>query len=387
MRLQKILQKLSLFFAVISLCLPVSADVVKPALVEISVFSDARVTIEIRTSIEALLTGINGRYRNTLEAPNADAYDALRELEAAELREQFVAFHAELLDGVELIVNGAVIPLEIGEITIAPPGYTKVPRASVIDLVGVIPKESISLRWYYPLRFGDQAVRVRQVNEEAGEYHWSGHQWIKDDRPSEPFSLTQVFSKPTFWSVSSLYLSAGFLHIVPKGLDHILFILGIFLMSMRLKPLLLQVTMFTIAHSLTLSLGVFGLIHLPPQVVEPLIALSIAYVAFENLVSDRLSRFRLPVVFIFGLLHGLGFASILTEFGLPADLYLAALLWFNVGVEFGQVALLMGAYLAITIWFTDPYVYRRSIVIPGSLLIGGLGAYWAVERVMYYHFS
>ena len=387
MRLQKILQKLSLFFTVISLCLPVSADVVKPALVEISVFSDARVTIEIRTSIEALLTGINGRYRNTQEAPNADAYDKLRELEAADLREQFAAFHTELLDGVELIVDGASIPLEIGEISIAPPGYTKVPRASVIHLVGVIPKESISLRWYYPLRFGDQAVRVRQVNEEAGEYHWSGHQWIKDDQPTEPFSLTQVFSKPTFWSVSSLYLFAGFLHIVPKGLDHILFILGIFLMSMRLKPLLLQVTMFTIAHSLTLSLGVFGLIHLPPQVVEPLIALSIAYVAFENLTSDRLSRFRLPVVFAFGLLHGLGFASILTEFGLPADLYFAALLWFNVGVEFGQVALLMGAYLAITIWFTDPRVYRRSVVIPGSLLIGGLGAYWAVERVVYYHFS
>jgi hypothetical protein len=93
------------------------------------------------------------------------------------------------------------------------------------------------------------------------------------------------------------------------------------------------------------------------------------------------------VIFAFGLLHGLGFASILTEFGLPADLYLAALLWFNVGVEFGQVALLIGAYLAITIWFTDQYVYRRSVVIPGSLLIGGLGAYWAVERVVYYHFS
>ena len=101
-----------------------------------------------------------------------------------------------------------------------------------------------------------------------------------------------------------------------------------------------------------------------------------------------LDRFRLPVIFVFGLLHGLGFASILTEFGLPADLYLAALLWFNVGVEFGQVALLIAAYLAITIWFSDPHVYRRSIVIPGSLLIGGLlGAYWTVERVMYYYFS
>ncbi|MDC3058143.1 HupE/UreJ family protein [Litorivicinus sp.] len=387
MRLQKILQKLLLLLMIITLGLPVSADIVKPALVEISVLSNARVTIEIRTSIEALLTGINGRYRNTQEAPNTDAYDALRELEASDLRQQFVAFHAELLDGVELIVDGASIPLEIGEITIAPPGYTKVPRASVIHLVGVIPKESISLRWYYPLRFGDQAVRVRQVNEEAGEYHWSGYQWIADDRPSEPFSLTQVFAKPTFWSVSSLYLSAGFLHIVPKGLDHILFILGIFLMSMRLRPLVLQVTMFTIAHSLTLSLGVFGLVHLQPKVVEPLIALSIAYVAFENLASDRLNRFRLPVIFVFGLLHGLGFASILTEFGLPADLYLAALLWFNVGVEFGQVALLIAAYLAITIWFSDPCVYRRSIVLPGSLLIGVLGVYWTVERVMYYYFS
>lgn len=387
MRLQEILQKLLLFFMAISLGLPASADIVKPALVEISVFSDARVTVEIRTSIEALLTGINGRYRNTQEAPNADAYDALRELEASDLRQQFVAFHAELLDGVELVVDGVSIPLEIGEITIAPPGYTKVPRASVIHLVGVIPKESISLRWYYPMRFGDQAVRVRQVNEEAGEYHWSGHQWIQDDQPSEPFSLTQIFTKPTFWSVSSLYLSAGFLHIVPKGLDHILFILGIFLMSMRLRPLVLQVTMFTIAHSLTLSLGVFELIHLPLQMVEPLIALSIVYVAFENLASDRLSRLRLPVIFVFGLLHGLGFASILTEFGLPSDLYLAALLWFNFGVEFGQVTLLIAAYLAITIWFSDPHVYRRSIVIPGSLLIGGLGAYWTAERVMYYYLS
>ncbi len=385
--MQKILQKLSLFLTVISLYVPVYADVVKPALVEISVFSDARVSVEIRTSIEALLTGINGRYRNTQDAPNSDEYDALRELEAEDLQKEFTVFHPVLLEGVNLRVDGVVVPLEMGEIDIAPPGYTKVPRASVIRLVGTIPEGSMSLQWYYPLKFGDQAVRVRQVNEEAGEYHWSGHQWVKDDVPSEPFSLTEVFTKPTFWSVAAMYIEAGFLHIIPKGLDHILFILGIFLISMRLKPLLLQATMFTIAHSLTLSLGVFGLVNLPPQVIEPLIALSIAYVAFENLASERLSRFRLPVVFAFGLLHGLGFASILTEFGLPEDLYVAALLWFNVGVEFGQIALLVFAYLAITTWFANPNVYRRFVVIPGSLAIGGLGAYWMVERAIYFYFS
>ena len=383
----KILQKLSLFFTVISIYLPVSADVVKPALVEISVFADGQAIVEIRTSIEALLTGINGRYRNTQEAPNAEQYDALRELEAEALRVKFEGFTSTFLDGVSLVVDGNELPLSMGQIDIPPPGYTKVPRASVIRLLGRVPEGSQSLQWYYPLKFGDQAVRVRQVNRAAGEYHWSGHQWIKNDQISDPFSLRDVFTKPSFWSVATMYIETGFLHIVPKGLDHILFILGIFLMSMRLRPLILQATMFTVAHSITLSLGVFGLVSLPPQVIEPLIALSIAYVAIENLFMDRLSRFRLPVVFGFGLLHGLGFASMLIDFGLPAELYLAALIWFNVGVEFGQVALLLGAYLAITVWFSDPLMYRRAVVIPGSIAIGALGGYWMVERLLYFYIS
>ena len=383
----KPVKKLSLFLIVISLCLPAYSDVVKPALVEISVFSDGRVGIEIRTSVEALLTGIDGRYQNTQDAPNSEKYDALRVLGSDELREQFTPFHATLLGGVNLLADGVSIPLEMGVVDIAPPGYTKVPRASVIRLVGTIPGGSTSLRWYYPPRFGDQAVRVRQVDEERGEYHWSSYQWIKDDKLSEPFSLTEVFAKPTFWSVGSSYLNAGFLHIVPKGLDHVLFILGVFLITMRLRPLLIQITMFTVAHSLTLSLGVLGYVNIPPQVVEPLIALSIAYVAFENLASDRLSRFRLPVIFGFGLLHGLGFASVLAEFGLPEGLYFAALFWFNVGVEFAQIGLLVAAYLGITVWFSCPEAYRRYVVLPGSLVIGGVGTYWMAERIFYFYFS
>ena len=383
----KTFKKFSLFLIVISLGLPAYSDVVKPALVEISVFSDGRVGIEIRTSIEALLTGIDGRYQNTQDAPNSEQYDALRVLGSDELREQFTPFHTILLGGVNLLADGVSIPLEMGVVDIAPPGYTKVPRASVIRLVGTVPGGSVSLRWYYPSRFGDQAVRVRQVDEERGEYHWSSYQWIKDDKLSEPFSLTEVFAKPTFWSVGSSYLSAGFLHIVPKGLDHVLFILGVFLITMRLRPLLIQITMFTVAHSLTLSLGVLGYVNIPPQVVEPLIALSIAYVAFENLASDRLSRFRLPVIFGFGLLHGLGFASVLAEFGLPEGLYFAALFWFNVGVEVAQIGLLVAAYLGITVWFSCPEAYRRCVVLPGSLVIGGVGTYWMAERIFYFYFS
>ena len=385
--LTKAFKRFSLFLIVISFSLPAYSDVVKPALVEISVFSNGHVGIEIRTSIEALLTGINGRYQNTQEAPNSERYDALRVLGPDELREQFTPFHTTLLGGVDLLVDGVSTPLQMGLIDIAPPGYTKVPRASVIRLVGKVPGGSTSLRWYYPPKFGDQAVRVRQVDEERGEYHWSSYQWIKDDKLSEPFSLTEVFAKPTFWSVGSSYLNAGFLHIVPKGLDHVLFILGVFLITMRLRPLLIQITMFTVAHSLTLSLGVLGYVNVPPQVVEPLIALSIAYVAFENLASDRLSRFRLPVIFGFGLLHGLGFASVLAEFGLPEGLYFAALFWFNVGVEFAQIGLLVAAYLGITVWFSCPEAYRRYVVLPGSLAIGGVGTYWMAERIFYFYFS
>ena len=385
--LTKAFKRFSLFLIVISLSLPAYSDVVKPALVEISVFSNGHVGIEIRTSIEALLTGINGRYQNTQEAPNSERYDALRVLGPDELREQFTQFHTTLLGGVDLLVDGVSTPLQMGLIDIAPPGYTKVPRASVIRLVGKVPGGSTSLRWYYPPWFGDQAVRVRQVDEERGEYHWSSYQWIKDDKLSEPFSLTEVFAKPTFWSVGSSYLNAGFLHIVPKGLDHVLFILGVFLITMRLRPLLIQITMFTVAHSLTLSLGVLGYVNIPPQVVEPLIALSIAYVAFENLASDRLSRLRLPVIFGFGLLHGLGFASVLAEFGLPEGLYFAALFWFNVGVEFAQIGLLVAAYLGITVWFSCPEAYRRYVVLPGSLVIGGVGTYWMAERIFYFYFS
>jgi hypothetical protein len=383
--LRQALQNLALFLSVISLYVPAYGDVVKPALVEISVFSDGRTSVEIRTSIEALLTGINGRYRNTREAPNSAEYDALRELESDELRRAFEQFSDKLIDGVELRVDSGVVPLTMVAVDIPPPGYTKVPRASVIRLSGVIPEGSTSVQWYYPLRFGDQAVRVRQVNEREGEYHWSGHQWVKDDRPSEPFSLTEVFAKPTFWTVAGMYTETGFLHIIPKGLDHILFILGLFLMSMTLRLLVLQATMFTVAHSITLSLGVLGLIQLPAQIVEPLIALSIACIALENLLTERLSRFRLPVVFGFGLLHGLGFASVLVDFGLPTDLYVSALFWFNVGVELGQLALLVGAYLAVTVWFKDPVMYRRVVVIPGSLVVGAVGIYWFIERLAYFY--
>ena len=201
---------------------------------------------------------------------------------------------------------------------------------------------------------------------------------------STPFALDAAL-RPTA-STSSVaaslrYARLGFLHIIPAGVDHILFVLGLFLLSAQLRPLLLQVSAFTIAHTATLALSALGVLQLSASIVEPLIALSIAYVGLENALTDRLRPWRPLLVFAFGLLHGLGFAGVLGEIGLPPGQALGALLGFNVGVELGQLAVIGGAVLAIGGFRNHPW-YRRRIVVPASLTIAAVGLYWFAARTL-----
>jgi hydrogenase/urease accessory protein HupE len=362
-------------------CGAARADVVKPALIEISTYTNGYVEVELRASIEALLTGINSQYKNTQDAPTAADYDVLRALQADELRQAFVPFEAEMLNELWLKVDGEKIRLAVGEVEIPEPGYTKVPRISVIKLTAEIDTSARSLQWYYPARFGDNAVRVRQVDTDNEKWHWSEWQWLRNDDASEQFSLTEIFTARPIYEVIFSYMVVGFEHILPKGLDHILFILGLFLLSTRMRPLLWQVTMFTLAHTITLGLSMNGVINLPPNVVEPLIALSIAYVGIENVFAHSLHKSRLFLVFGFGLLHGLGFAGVLSDFGMPSNAFATALISFNVGVELGQLAVLSLAFLAVGLWFRNTSWYRSGIIIPGSLMIALTGLYWTLERL------
>jgi len=372
-----------LLLALVFVCLakPATADIVKPALVEISVFAEGRFRVEIRASIEALLTGINSQYQDTTQAPTAEEYDRLRELEAPDLLTQFEPFQQEMLQAIELRLDDVRADAAITEVDIPVPGYTKVPRISLIVLEGAIPTDTRELSWYYPAAFGDNAVRVRQVDEANEQWHWSGWQWIRDDERSTPFSLREVFRTPGLLDVVTEYVGAGFDHIIPDGLDHILFVLGLFLFSTRMRPLLWQITMFTIAHSITLALAMTGLVELPARVVEPLIALSIAYVGIENVWHRKLHKSRLVLVFVFGLLHGLGFASMLSDFGMPPNAFASALISFNVGVELGQLAVIGLAFATLGLWFGGRSYYRELIVIPGSLVISAVGLYWTWERI------
>jgi len=178
------------------------------------------------------------------------------------------------------------------------------------------------------------------------------------------------------------FISIGFEHILPKGLDHILFVVALFFLSTHWKPLLWQVTAFTIAHSLTLGLAMAGVFELTPRIVEPLIALSIAAVAIENLFRDSVSRWRWIGVFCFGLIHGLGFAGVLGEMTIPEGHFTASLLCFNVGVELGQLAVIAIAYAAVFAIVNKPW-YPRCVRNPACGLLAATGLYWTIERIFF----
>ncbi len=179
------------------------------------------------------------------------------------------------------------------------------------------------------------------------------------------------------------YIQLGFQHILPLGLDHILFVLSLFLLTPKLKPILWQATAFTIAHTVTLGLSMYQVIKPPANIVEPLIALSILYVALENIFSPKLKASRISVVFLFGLVHGMGFASALGQLGLPQSSYVTSLIMFNLGVELAQIIVILLAWFLLAKWFGNKTYYRKAIVVPLSILISTVASYWVVERIFF----
>ena len=182
------------------------------------------------------------------------------------------------------------------------------------------------------------------------------------------------------WITIKSFFAQGYVHVLPLGLDHILFVLGIFLLSRKWKPLLLQVTMFTLAHTITLGLATLEIVKVPIKPVEIVIAASICVVALQNIFRPVYTKDRLVIIFILGLIHGLGFASALSDLELNPAALAAGLLGFNIGVEFGQLTVLLIAWI-LTLPFINKEEYRRFIVIPVSLCITLMGAYWVVERL------
>jgi len=257
-----------------------------------------------------------------------------------------------------------------GAASLLPPG--------TIRFTGDVPAGARQCRVTYSLVLGSYALTLVSP---AGQR--SAPIWIAGGQPSPALDLRAGFVDPPWWATAIEYGGLGFTHILPKGLDHILFVVGLFLLGTRWRPLLLQVTLFTIAHSVTLGLSMLGVVSLPSSIVEPLIAFSIAYVAVENLFTTELSRWRGALVFLFGLLHGLGFAGVLGELGMPPGQFGLALVSFNVGVELGQLSVIALAALAVGWWrLSNLERYRRWVVVPVSLAIALVGLYWTATRAL-----
>jgi hypothetical protein len=273
-----------------------------------------------------------------------------------------MAGEAEPHPGSEAALSGAP--------SLLPPG--------TLRFTGEVPAGARQCRVTYGLVLGSYVLTLVSPTGQR-----SAPIWIVGGQPSADLDLRTGFVEPPWWSTVAEYAGLGFTHILPKGLDHILFVVGLFLLGTRWRALLLQITLFTVAHSVTLGLSMLGVVSLPPSIVEPLIAFSIAYVAIENLFTTELSAWRSALVFLFGLLHGLGFAGVLGELGMPRGQFGVALVSFNVGVELGQLTVIGLAMLAVGWWrLSHRDLYRRWVVVPVSLAIALVGLYWTATRAL-----
>lgn len=284
------------------------------------------------------------------------------------------------------LADGATVMFDRRPVT---PGRVEVAQTSAgggaperieLRLLGGIPPGSRSFNWSHALALGTYPLVLHNEGDESSIWRW-----LEGGATSPPFELKAGLAPPppSRGEIVRRYFALGFTHILPHGTDHILFVLGLFFLSRRWKPILLQVTSFTIAHTITLALTIYGLVSLPPSVVEPLIALSIVYVAVENLFTRELRPWRVALVFAFGLLHGMGFAGVLSELGLPRSEFLPALVSFNAGVEAGQVAVIAVAFLLVGLPLRNRPWYHRGVVVPASCLIAAVGLYWSVQRVFF----
>ena len=298
-------------------------------------------------------------------------------LDAATVRARLTAATRIIADYIEVRFDGVVSPVRVTIAQVEMPDDIALPAFVVLRAEGAVPAEAKAITWRFGLIYSTYAV---VFSDASGSEPLT--QWLDGDAESQPFPIYASGPPPTRLDIVVQYLTLGFRHIVPEGLDHILFVLGIFLLTPKLKPVLVQVTAFTIAHSVTLGLTMYRVLSMPPRIVEPLIALSIAYVAIENIITPKLTPWRPLVVFGFGLVHGMGFAGALTELRLPRAEIIPALISFNIGIELAQLTVIAAAYFAVAFWVSDRRWYRARVVLPACTAIAATGLFWTIQRLV-----
>lgn len=336
--------------------------------------SEQHIQIRVRCHVRALVLCAP----HSSSGENWDAFGGLTDGEvaarAALARSSFLdSFSLRADDRLVEAVTLALPPVSVLRAEAAARGRNDA-LSSQVTLSAKLPAGTRTVDLALPLELGSSLVVVVYPDGRQMSQTLSAGERTKRLRLSGP--------NPALESFEALlrFLTLGFQHILPLGLDHILFVIALTVGAPRLGDLIKLATTFTAAHSTTLALAAVDAVRAPSQIVEPAISLSIVVVAGLTLLRPVPRRERLPTVLLFGLLHGLGFAGALHDAGFPKDQEIVALLGFNVGVELGQLAVILLVFAALArarSWSS----YRARIAVPLSLLIAGVGLYWSVERI------
>ena len=348
------------------------AHEVQPTIADLTI-NQSDVEVVLDWVLEAPVAGLDLEgVEDTNAAEGAEDYDALRALDAASLEQAFRDAWPTIVQGITLRAGDEALPLEITGLTIPDVGNVELARNSQVVLNAPLPGGDTAVTLSWAAEYGPLVVRQQGVENGYTVYLIAGGD-------TDPIPRTGGDDQ-TGGEAFVEYIGVGFDHIIPLGLDHILFVLGLFFLALRIGPLLWQISAFTLAHTVTLALGSLGIIKISPDIVEPLIAASIVYVGVENVLSRGLTPWRPFIVFGFGLLHGLGFASVLSDFGLGGAHFVPKLIGFNVGVEIGQLAVIAAAFVTLGILFGSHAWWRLRIASPVSIGIAVIATFWVFER-------
>ena len=377
--------KLSLFFIIaffINLFSTVSiSHEIKPSIADFT-YDENFLNIKIRLNAELILSNIDAsKISNTNSSSLSDIYDKLRILNKIELEELFKSSWQEISTNIDIKINNETKKINLINIEVKDIKNFEISRDTHIYLQVLLNNNSEYFTFSWIKKYGP--IILRENNNDKLEDDLVT-EYLQSGIESNQFSFNEKNFKNRLNSFIKFFV-LGVQHIIPKGLDHILFIFGLFLFSSSLKKLITQITIFTIAHSITLIFVSLSLMKINPQIVEPIIALSIVYVGIENIFKNYVKEYlRYVVILFFGLLHGLGFALVLSDIGYRSTDLFINLISFNIGIEVAQISIVLVLYLLVALNFAKNKNYRMFFQVPSSILISSIGLYWFFERINFF---
>ena len=351
---------------------------IKPSIADFT-YDEKYLNFKIRLNAELILSNIDAStFSNTDSSSLSEIYDKFRILSKKDLEEMFQNSWSEISSNIDIKINNETKKINLIKTEVEDIKNFEISRDTHVYFRVLLDENSEQFTFRWVKNYGPIILRENNNNKLEDELVT---EYLQSGIESSQFSFKENNFNKTFNSFTKFFV-LGIQHIIPKGLDHILFIFGLFLFSSSLKKLISQITIFTIAHSITLIFVSLSLMRINPQIVEPIIALSIVYIGLENIFRKYIKEYlRYVVILFFGLLHGLGFALVLSDIGYRSTDLFINLVSFNIGIEVAQISIVLILYLSIALNFAKNKNYRNFFQVPSSILISSIGLYWFFERI------